>query len=109
MVRVIELGQVAAVRAMQVATVGELLGHPSHVIRVHRVVGGTDDKGRDSDVLQVGRTVPILEGSAQSKLAWALHGDVDILVEVRETPNDRLGPLRQWHPAHMMPVMVLEE
>ena len=42
--RVVDVGEVTAVRAVVVSTIGQLMGHRSQVGRVHGVVFGTDDQ-----------------------------------------------------------------
>src|SRR5207237_566440 len=75
--RVVELRKVTADRAVQVGPLGQLLRHPTHVRRIHRVVRGADDKRRYVDVLEVARAVPVFEGAAEAELARPLHGHVD--------------------------------
>ena len=46
---IVDVGEVAAVRAVVVATIGQLMGHRFQVGRVHGVVCGTHDQGGDVD------------------------------------------------------------
>src|SRR6202789_2634125 len=77
-------GHVAPLRAVQVAAGGQRGGHLLHVGRVHGVVAGADDQGRDVNRGQVSAAVPVreLRVGADPELAGTLHGHVDGRVDV---------------------------
>ena len=74
----------AAVWAVEVCPVRELIGHPLHVLGIHGVVLGADDQRRGFDPRQVRSAVPLEQAAAGAELAR-----VEGLARLLDRPENR--------------------
>jgi hypothetical protein len=94
---VVDVGEVATVRAVMILTIGQLVGHYFQVSRVHGVVLGTDDQGGDVDLWQVRAAVPVLQLLAGTELAGASTGRESKRMARRSPLGCSIVSPMRWH------------
>src|ERR1700722_20451712 len=81
-------------RTIYIPTLLHLATHHLHVFGVHRIEFAADGKRRNRYFGQILRPVPVDQPPARLEFTRPLHGYIDALAQMFETPQDRFRPGR---------------